>query len=161
MKIISFEQKYTKELWKMMQLLRDYIVSLEFWDDDMIQTDISKNVAPTVESFLKGELFIFLALGNSEICGFVLGRVKNNEDEGSQIKKVGWIWQLYVYPKHQKKWIGKKLLERIEQEFAKNGATHTIISVFAANFNALWFYKKYGFEKRLITLGKKNNFYKK
>ncbi|PID84200.1 hypothetical protein CSB09_02185 [Candidatus Gracilibacteria bacterium] len=155
MRIIPFETTYTKELQTMMQLLRDYIVSLDFWEDDMITIDVSKNIKSIIQSFENKKLLIYLALENQKVIGFVLGKVKNESDEGSKIKKIGSIGQLYVFPEYQKMGVGRHLIKSIEQECKKQGATHMVVGVFAGNPQALGFYEKYGFEKRLITLGKK------
>ncbi len=148
-------EKYFWDFQKYAQELYEYIVSCEVWEDDMVIYDTSEDTKNTLHSYASWELIILIARQDSICCWFILGRIRKDSSKGSKIEYYGSVWRLYVAKKHRGQWIATKLLIAIENEFTLFKATHMSVSVFAPNTWAYMLYKKYGFEDRLITLGKR------
>jgi len=55
------------------------------------------------------------------------------------------IFQLYVRPGHQRKGIGKTLVDRAIQHFASDAVRKVVLEVEKGNQKGVSFYKKYGF----------------
>jgi ribosomal protein S18 acetylase RimI-like enzyme len=83
----------------------------EFWDDSW-----RKNVVLLGIKSSSGLAYVYEI--NNEILGFICAH-----DLGFR----GYLSELIVAPKMQKKGIGKKLLERIEKELKEKGC-HTIVA---------------------------------
>lgn len=66
MNIEYFSEKYRDEIKKMIQSLREDIVSLEFWDDDLILYDTTNEAEKSIQSFILSEICIFIAIENEE-----------------------------------------------------------------------------------------------
>lgn len=155
MEIIEFDNIYKDDMKRLGQWLRNYIVSLENRDDDLIIYNTDMEMEEYIKEFLCSQNTIFLIKDEWKIQGYVIGKIKTENWEWTQIKKVGQVEQLFIASDFRGRWAWKKLLEKCETHFLEKWISYIEISVFARNKNAFDFYKKYGFEERLVTLDKK------
>jgi GNAT superfamily N-acetyltransferase len=88
------------------------------------------------ESFEKIDFFAYFE--NSKILGVAGLQI----DESGQ----GWVRLVYILPEHQRKGIGNKLVERIEQEAQKKGLQEITLYTFDKAIWAVRFYEKLGYE---------------
>ncbi len=86
----------------------------------------------------------FVATASGEVVGFVLGGL---EDTGEEI--YGHICNLAVTPAWRKRGIGRRLVERVEQQFAVDLATGVQLEVRASNRPAQQFYRRLGYRPAL------------
>ncbi|MFX0086275.1 MAG: GNAT family N-acetyltransferase [Candidatus Hodarchaeota archaeon] len=92
-----------------------------------------------VEKSLKNSIFSVCALLDEEVVGF--GRIIG--DDGIYY----YIQDVMVFPKHQKKGIGRQIMDRL-MDFLENHADETaFFGLMAAKGNSR-FYEPYGFMKR-------------
>ncbi len=155
MEITHYNQQFFQDFCWMYQELSDFVVDLDFWDDDLQKHNTKDEVQEILEKHKNHENIILLAIVESRAVAFIHAEIAENNDAASQIKKYGIIHDLYVKSEFRKLGIARKLLQESENLLKNLGATHIEISVFAPNFLAKNFYEKYGFEQRLITLGKR------
>ena len=155
MEIIEFDNVYRDDLKHLGQWLRNYIVSLENRDDDLIIYNTDTEIAEYIKEFFSSQNIIFLIKNEWKIQGYIIGKIKTENWNWSQIKKIGQVEQLFIASELRGKWAWKKLIERCETHFLEKWISHIEVSVFAKNKNAFDFYKKYGFDERFITLDKK------
>ncbi len=155
MNIILFESKYLQDLKNLGQSLREYIVSQETRTDDLIIYNTDNEIDEYTRDNLDNKNIILLIEENDTIIGYGIWKIKEEDWEWTQIQKIGQIEQLFIDKTYRGKWFAQKLLQNFEDLFQKQWASHIEISVFALNTKAHEFYKKYGFEERLITLDKK------
>jgi len=90
----------------------------------------------------------FVATVGGEVVGFVLGGL---EDTGEEI--YGHICNLAVTPAWRKRGIGRRLVERVEQQFAVDLAPGVQLEVRASNRPAQQFYRRLGYRPVLRFAG--------
>lgn len=155
MNIIQFESKYTEDLKKLGQLLRNYIVSLETREDDLVLYNTNREIDEYISDFESKKNTILLAKENENIIGYGIGKIKDESWEWTQIKKFWQIEQLFIDPNYRWRWFAQDIIHTFEVIFREQWASHIEISVFSLNTRAHEYYERYGFEERLITLDKK------
>jgi len=74
--------------------------------------------------------------------GFLVGMVSAGKIAPGTVK----IFQLYVRPGHQRKGIGKALMDGAIRHFASDAVRKVVLDVEKGNQKGVSFYKKYGFE---------------
>jgi ribosomal protein S18 acetylase RimI-like enzyme len=86
----------------------------------------------------------FVAVEDSEIVGFVLGRRK----EGTR----GLLSDIYVRPESRRRGHATRLGRAVADSLRERGATHITLSVHVANAPARAAYERWGFRARTLTL---------
>ena len=104
----------------------------ESWRKDVIETGIKSS---------NGLSFVYEEKG--EILGFICAH-----DLGFR----GYLSELIVSPKVQKRGIGKKLLHKVEKEFKRRGCKIIISDIWK---NSVSFYEKLGWSKPDVILLRK------
>lgn len=100
-------------------------VNSKFYPEEIVESAIR-----TYSDFeKKGETVRFIVMDNNKAIG-TIGLEKNK------------ICGLFIDPEFQKKGIGKKLMEKAENEVEKNGYCEVVLS---SSLNAIDFYKKLGY----------------
>ena len=77
------------------------------------------------------------------VDGILVGMVSAGKIAPDTLK----IFQLYVRPGHQRKGIGKTLVDRAIQHFASDAVRKVVLEVEKGNQKGVSFYKKYGFQE--------------
>lgn len=83
---------------------------------------------------------IFVAEEDGEVVGYVTARV----DYGS---KIGWVPNISVHPRHQKRGVGRKLLQRALDYFRAEGMQIARIETLEQNEVGQRFYPQMGFRE--------------
>ena len=81
MNIIQFESKYTEDLKKLGQLLRNYIVSLETREDDLVIFNTNIEMDEYISDFESQKNTILLAKEIDIIVGYGIGKIKDESWE--------------------------------------------------------------------------------
>jgi ribosomal protein S18 acetylase RimI-like enzyme len=133
----------------------------EFWIDEKrgrVQTDgltkfeELKNPLDTMKTEFEQYLnwIGFIAEENNEIIGFAIGRIK--EKDHKVIDKEGYLEEFFVTEQMRGKGIGKKLFDKIVEEFKREGCKSIGTDAYATNTKALKYYRKLGFKQRIVKL---------
>ena len=80
-----------------------------------------------------------IATDNNDVAGFAAYSIKDD------ITAICRMHKIYIYPHHQRKGIGKRLVDFVIHDIKPNGAIQLELTVNRLN-NAVNFYKKIGFE---------------
>lgn len=155
MEIIPFDKIYTSDLRKLWQYLRDHIISCETRVDDLILYNTDHEIDEYISDFHAWKNMILLVQEEDIIVGYGIWKIKEEPWEWTKIKKFWQIEQLFIRSEYRWRWFAQSLIQNFEKIFEEKWASHIEISVFALNTWAHSFYKKYGFEERLITLDKR------
>ena len=99
-----------------------------------------KSALEKIKNYFKEQIIFVLEIENT-IKGFVIGTI-NLEDDGDH----GYVSEIIVSEKFQRKGYGKKLLEKIEKYFKKNKAKKIGLMSHPKS-KAFKIYKKLGFKK--------------
>lgn len=118
-------------LWEKCRLTRP-------WNDP--RKDIARKLAVQPELFLVG------VLGDAIVATVMAGY------EGHR----GWVNYLAVSPEHQRKGLGKTLMQEVEKRLMERGCPKLNVQVRAANGEALQFYRRLGYaQDEAVALGKR------
>ncbi len=112
-----------------------YITMDKEFEKFAVKNDVICNYTP----------FGFVAKEDNKIVGMIAGH--------SYYKEVH-IGQLVVLDEYRNRHIGTKLIETVEKYFRNKGFENINLTTYA--FQALEFYKKYGFEVEFMRESKKN-----
>ena len=157
--IREYKSSDYKKLVGFMEKLQDYLAGIdpvksiirpkkygEMYTKDLIK-QIKKNTG-----------IIYLADYKNIPVGCIAGTYK----KPSKIEKLsnkpameGSILELYVEPEFRNKKIGRMLIKKLENYFKKKGCKLSAVAVFYPNTNAHVFYKKGGYDERMIYMIKK------
>ncbi len=85
---------------------------------------------------------IFVAEDNSELAGFVMGKITKPFVAESKIKKIGYIDMCWVNPDYGRKEVGRKLISEIENWFKKKELRYIELNYIVGNSEAEHFWKK-------------------
>ncbi len=108
------------------------------WNDP--RKDIARKLAVQPELFLVG------VLGDAIVATVMAGY------EGHR----GWVNYLAVSPEHQRKGLGKTLMQEVEKRLMERGCPKLNVQVRAANGEALQFYRRLGYaQDEAVALGKR------
>jgi ribosomal protein S18 acetylase RimI-like enzyme len=146
-------QKSDKE--QMLKLMK------EFWiknnrgrviTDGLTKFEKHKNPLDTMNSEFEEYLswIGFVAEENDEIIGFIFGRIK--EKAHKVVDKEGYVEEFFVTERMRGNGIGRKLFDKIIEEFKSKGCKSLGTDAYASNTKALDFYRKMGFNERSIQL---------
>ena len=134
MKIRPFEIKDEEQviaLWKECKLVVP-------WNDP--KKDIQRKLKVNPELFLVGEL-------DGEIVGSIMGGYEGHR---------GWVNYLAVSPSHQKKGLGRQLMEAVEIKLREIGCPKINLQVRETNLEVIEFYKAIGYDlDHVIGMGKR------
>ena len=134
MKIRPFEIKDEEQviaLWKECKLVVP-------WNDP--KKDIQRKLKVNPELFLVGEL-------DGEIVGSIMGGYEGHR---------GWVNYLAVSPSHQKKGLGRQLMEAVEIKLREIGCPKINLQVRETNLEVIKFYKAIGYDlDNVIGMGKR------
>lgn len=115
--------------------------------------NISKYSEVKIKRYLSNPNYIvFVADDTGVLIGYIGGKI--NEAKERVNDKEGYIENWYVEEEYQSKGIGKKLFDKLVEEFKKLNCTHIGLDTHLEYSNTIAIYKHLGFTKRLITFFK-------
>ena len=98
---------------------------------------------------------VYVALQANSVVGFVYGYIKK-QIGFFQRQVVAHISDIAIKEEFRKKGIGKALMQRFEEDFAKkNKADSLSLYVHISNNEGMSFYKKLGYYEKLVSMRKK------
>lgn len=160
--ILPYTEKDRPFLEEGVRKLQNYVARIDIEknlksDEDF---DATAYTTASIAMIREGNGSIFMAKNaTGAFLGFIMGLFY---DKGPQEKlesypsREGKILELYVEESQHGKGIGKKLLERMEQDLKTKGATAVRLECLHGN-PAHTFYQKLGYADRMITLYKPLN----
>jgi len=112
-----------------------------------------------VSLFERPDTFLFLARVDGELVGYALGCVAPAAegwaaDTWRVGDRIGELESLSVLPDHRGEGIGSKLLDAVDQEFAKLDVDDVVIGALPGNTGALKLYERRGFKPTWIYLSR-------
>lgn len=117
-----------------------------------------KHVAYIQDNIRKHRGCAFVAEVDGSVCGFVFAH--EDEEPGynarADVRRFGYISELYVDETARGLGIASKLMEAAEQHFSKSGIKAIQISAFTANKGAIGLYEKLGYTPSYVCLEKKS-----
>jgi ribosomal protein S18 acetylase RimI-like enzyme len=112
-----------------------------------------------VTLFRQPDTFLFLARSNGDLVGYALGCVAAAAegwaaDTWRVGDRIGELESLSVLPDHRGEGIGSKLLDAVDEEFARLGVDDVVIGALPGNTGALKLYERRGFKPTWIYLSR-------
>jgi ribosomal protein S18 acetylase RimI-like enzyme len=151
----EYTPKYKTDLIKLMDTLMDHLVEIDPLQRLRRQPGYGENyVNRILKEIDSSSGKIFLALENEEVLGAVYGNIEKQSEEDLLAwipTKTARVQDLVVTKDRRGKGVGTLLLEKIEQYFISQNADVIRLKVMRQN-SAYDFYKKYGYEDRLIDV---------
>lgn len=115
--------------------------------------DLEKMAQERVEKYLsQPEYIVFVAEKNGVLKGFICGEIKNKKYR--VYNKEGFVGDWFIEGDCQGQGIGKKLFDKLVEEFKKVECTHIGLDTHLENKKAIEIYEHMGFTKRLVTFFK-------
>lgn len=157
--IKQFESKDKETLFSLIEELQDYLVQIDPLKRLRRLSGYGEKYANKLFAKIKkGNGIIFIAYVENIPLGFIAGVVEKQDDVDLMEcipTKSGRVLELIVSKKQRGKNIGSLLMEKIEEYFQQQGCDVARVEVFEPNNLASQFYKKLGYNGRVIDMIKK------
>ena len=157
--IIEYEDKYLEDVRDLLVELGEYIVSIDKDELERIHPSYREKMAQfDLDNVSNYEGKCYLAIENDKVIGLIMGTIRQYDEHDYldyKCPKEGEITELIVTSKIRSKGIGQALMNKMEDYFKSVGCEYIIVDVFAYNQNAINFYDKQGYHKRMYTEIKK------
>ena len=144
---------------ELMDKLQDYLIPLDPLHRLARDEDYGKNYTKLlIDKITKNNGVIYLAETENKSVGLAAGIIEDASVEdawGSIPSRSGRIIELIVDEKQRGQNIGKKLMMETEKFLTENNCDVIRVEVFEPNKSAYEFYKKLGYNDRIIDLIKK------
>lgn len=100
----------------------------------------------------------FVAETGGRVCGFIFAHEDEEKgyDARADVRRFGYISELYVDETARGLGIASKLMSAAEQHFSESGIKAIQISAFTANTGAIGLYEKLGYTPSYVCLEKKS-----
>jgi|WetSurMetagenome_2_1015567.scaffolds.fasta_scaffold349426_2 ribosomal protein S18 acetylase RimI-like enzyme len=158
-KIRKFEDRDFSAAAEFMNKLQDYLIPLDPLHRLVRNEGYGEAYAKSLlDKIAKNRGVIYLAEAGDKPVGLAAGIIEDASPEdawGSIPSKSGRIIELIVDEKQRGQNIGKELMVEIEKYLIDNGCDVIRVEVFEPNKTAHDFYKKLGYNDRVIDLIKK------
>ncbi len=155
MEIIKYEEQYAEQVKDLLVELQEHIALIDKYQLNFVGPEYREKYF----KFTIKKDKIFLAVENGVVQGLVVGEIKENYSNLDKTMyacpKQGYVDELVVRKGNRGLGIGQSLLNKIESCFKQEGCKYIQLGVFAYNENARKFYKKNGYEERMLNLIKK------
>lgn len=92
----------------------------------------------------------FVAEEDQKVVGFIVGKI--NDKSHKVLNKQGYIEEFFVTEGKRGKGIGTMLFNKIVEEFKKHNCNHLGTDGYVTNTKALEYYRKLGFQDRIIGM---------
>lgn len=116
--------------------------------------DDRETIDKTADEYLKedkSKLISYVAKENNKLIGYIRGEIKDKPHKKNYYKE-GYVQDWFVDPVYQGRKIGKKLFDRLAEDFKNLGCTHILLDTLAENKKAQGIYHKMGFEDKALIL---------
>jgi len=90
---------------------------------------------------------VLVAEVDGQVVGVIVGTISGSR---------AYFYRLAVHPDYQRRGIGRRLVQALEERFREKGVTQIVIMVKQDNEQAIPFYESLGYEvQQLVTLSKR------
>lgn len=121
---------------------------------DKLDVEARKFLDAKMDASIRGGDHICLVASSAgDICGFLLGAIRDN-DPIYAIRKLGHISDLFVTERHRQKGIGAALIAKAEAFFKARGIEHVRIETIVHYEHNREIYEKLGYQPFLCELRK-------
>ncbi len=156
--IIDYASQYDEEVKDLFVELQEYIVNIDKEKYNILTENYREEYFKKTMSEIKkynGKMLLYKE--GTKIVGLVVGIINNEKTSEYDFKapKRGRITELIVSKHCRKKGYGKTLLNAMENNLISEGCEDILLGVFGYNEKAIEFYKKNGYETRMIDMSKK------
>ena len=154
--IVEYSRGYNEDIKDLFLELQTHIAKLDKEKYNIITSEYrEKYFEKTMQEIEKyqGKMFLYVEGGN--VLGLIVGMVYNDATDFKAPKR-GKITEFIVSKSARGKGVGKKLLQKAEGYLKLLGCSAILLDVFAYNEGAIEFYKKHGYNARLIEMIKTN-----
>lgn len=157
--IVEYSRGYNEDIKDLFLELQTHIAELDKEKYNIVTSEYrEKYFEKTMQEIEKyqGKMFLYVEGGN--VLGLIVGMVYNDATTSYDFKapKRGKITELIVSKSARGRGVGKKLLQKEEGYLKQLGCSAILLDVFAYNEGAIEFYKKHGYNARLIEMIKTN-----
>ena len=155
MKIIEYEDKYLDNVRALLVELEEYIISIDKDNLDCLHQEYREKMALIdLDEVNENNGKCYIAIDDENVIGMVMGIIPVYEKYDYldyKCPKRGIVTELVVSKKSRNIGIGKRLIDKIEEYFKKEGCEYSLVDVFAYNEKAIGFYEKQGYHPRMYT----------
>jgi ribosomal protein S18 acetylase RimI-like enzyme len=141
---------------ELIKLIKEFNSSDKYLSEEQRKFRAIKNLNEmakgTAEKYLSPGYIIFVADKDGTLIGYVVGEIKDRKYK--IYNKEGYIENWFVEKVYQYQGIGKKLFNKLIEEFIKVGCTHIGVDTNLENKKAIEIYEHIGFTKRLVVFFK-------
>lgn len=159
MNIREYNQNDIEQIKNLLVQLQDYIIKMDKYNLNILSPKYREEYFEyMLNDCISNEGKIFVAEYENKIAGFVAGFVQNYDERDKldyACPKKGIVSELVVDQNFRNDGIGGLLLDKIENYFKNIKCEFIQIDVFVYNQVAEHFYKKKGYENRMLTMFKK------
>ncbi len=159
MNIREYNQNDIGQIKNLLVQLQDYIIKMDKYNLNILSPKYREEYFEyMLNDCISNEGKIFVAEYENKIAGFVAGFVQNYDERDKldyACPKKGIVSELVVDQNFRNDGIGGLLLDKIENYFKNIKCEFIQIDVFVYNQVAEHFYKKKGYENRMLTMFKK------
>lgn len=159
MNIREYNQNDIGQIKNLLVQLQDYIIKMDKYNLNILSPKYREEYFEyMLNDCISNEGKIFVAEYENKIAGFVAGFVQNYDERDKldyACPKKGIVSELVVDQNFRNDGIGGLLLDKIENYFKNIKCEFIQIDVFAYTQVAEHFYKKKGYENRMLTMFKK------
>ena len=159
MNIREYNQNDIGQIKNLLVQLQDYIIKMDKYNLNILSPKYREEYFEyMLNDCISNEGKIFVAEYENKIAGFVAGFVQNYDERDKldyACPKKGIVSELVVDQNFRNDGISGLLLDKIENYFKNIKCEFIQIDVFVYNQVAEHFYKKKGYENRMLTMFKK------
>lgn len=142
-----------------LEALQDHIIQVDPLKRFIRHPDYGERYADElIDQVAKQNGMIYFAENEGKAVGMIIGIIEElSERDLLECKhsKIGTILQLYVTEEYRKQSVGSLLMDKMESYFTDQGCDVIYVGILEPNKHAHKFYKKKGYEDRVIELMKK------
>lgn len=118
--------------------------------------DDRQTIEKTAEEYLKedkNKFITYVAEENNQLVGYIRGEIKDRPHK-KYFYREGYVQDWFVTPEDQGKKIGRKLFNKLTEEFKNLGCTHIALGTLVENTKAKDIYHQMGFQDKTLILTK-------
>ncbi len=156
MKIVEYEEKYIEQVKDLLIELQEYISKLDKEKYNILTPKFrNKYFLHLMEEVKENNGIIYIVVEEERVVGLVAGYILKEENTYDfKSPKRGFVKDLIITKDKRSLGYGKLLLQKIENYFKEVGCSAVRLDVFGYNENALNFYYKENYFKRVVEMQK-------
>ncbi len=159
MEIIEYQNLYQEKVKDLLVELQEFVTSIDQDKLNIITPEYREEYfVQTLSEVASKNGKMFLAKEGNNIIGMIACFQREYDDMDKldyKCPKMGIVQELIISKNYRGGGVGDKLLTHAENYLKDNGCEYVMLDVFAYNEKGYNFYKKHGYNNRMITMLKK------